>query len=168
VELASCKILPLPWWARDMSLTNTGLSGLNFLIVVKMSGRCVSRCVERESYLQFSMTEMQCYSGPMYCTDSSAWKGLTDPHSTYRGTKQVFGKGIYLNKLTALFQFFTAVSLRARRPGFDSRQGQSWDFFSPTPSRPTLRPTQLPIQWVSGALTPEIKQPGRGTDYSRP
>jgi len=48
-----------------MSLTNTGLSGLNFLIVVKMSGRCVSRCVERESYLQFSMTEMQCYSGPM-------------------------------------------------------------------------------------------------------
>jgi hypothetical protein len=52
--------------------------------------------------------------------------------------------------------------LRAGRPGFDSRQ----DFFFSTSSRPTLEPTQLPIQWVPGgwAISPGVKRPGRGAD----
>jgi hypothetical protein len=35
-------------------------------------------------------------------------------------------------------------------------------------SRPALGPTQPPIQWVSGALSPGIKRPGREADYSPP
>jgi hypothetical protein len=31
-----------------------------------------------------------------------------------------------------------------------------------------LEPTQPPIQWVSGALSPEVKRPGREADYSLP
>jgi len=31
-------------------------------------------------------------------------------------------------------------------------------------SRPVLVPTQLPIQWVPGALTPRVERPGREAD----
>jgi hypothetical protein len=37
-----------------------------------------------------------------------------------------------------------------------------------TLSRPALRPTQPPIQWVPGALSPGVKQPGREADHSPP
>jgi len=40
-------------------------------------------------------------------------------------------------------------------PGIESREGR--DF--PDPSRPALRPTQLPIQWVPG-LFPVGKEAG--------
>jgi hypothetical protein len=39
--------------------------------------------------------------------------------------------------------------LSAERPGFDFRQSQGFFLFSAA-SRPTFRPTQPPIQWVSG------------------
>jgi hypothetical protein len=35
-------------------------------------------------------------------------------------------------------------------------------------SRPALGPTQLPIQWVPGALSLGIKRPGREADQSAP
>jgi hypothetical protein len=35
-------------------------------------------------------------------------------------------------------------------------------------SRPALGLTQTPIQWVTGALSPEVKQPGREADHSAP
>jgi hypothetical protein len=35
-------------------------------------------------------------------------------------------------------------------------------------SRPALEPTQAPIQWVLGALSPVVKQPGHEADHSRP
>jgi hypothetical protein len=36
-------------------------------------------------------------------------------------------------------------------------------------SRPVLRPTQRPVQWVPGVLSPEFKgQPGRDADHSPP
>jgi hypothetical protein len=35
-------------------------------------------------------------------------------------------------------------------------------------SRPALEPTQPPIQWVLGALSLEIKRPGREADHSPP
>jgi len=38
----------------------------------------------------------------------------------------------------------------------------------PTASRTILGPTQPPIQWVRGALSLGVKQPGREADYSHP
>jgi len=60
------------------------------------------------------------------------------------------------------------TNLRAGRPGFSSRQGQSWNFFFSTASRPALRPTQPPIQRVLGTLTPGVKRSGRDVNYSHP
>jgi hypothetical protein len=37
-----------------------------------------------------------------------------------------------------------------------------------TSSRPALGPTQPPIQWVPGALSPSVKRPGREADHSPP
>jgi hypothetical protein len=37
-----------------------------------------------------------------------------------------------------------------------------------TRSRPALRATQLPIQWLPGTLYPEVKRPGREADHSSP
>jgi hypothetical protein len=49
--------------------------------------------------------------------------------------------------------------------GFDSRNRQDNFLFS-TASRSNLGPTQAPIQWVPGALTPGIKRQGREADHS--
>jgi hypothetical protein len=53
----------------------------------------------------------------------------------------------------------------AGRLRFDSRQGQEIFLYSTT-SRLTLEPTQPPIQWVPGALSPGVKQPWREADHS--
>jgi hypothetical protein len=49
----------------------------------------------------------------------------------------------------------------------DSVPGRGKRFFS-TASRPTLGPTQPPVQWVPGALSLGVKQSGRETDHSPP
>jgi hypothetical protein len=54
-----------------------------------------------------------------------------------------------------------SVWLRAVRSGFDPRQGQRIFFLAPE-SRPALRPTQPPIQWVPGVISPGGKARGRG------
>jgi len=59
------------------------------------------------------------------------------------------------------------TKLRAGRPGFDSRQGQGISLFATT-SILALRPTQPPIQWVTGAISPWVKRPGREADHSSP
>jgi hypothetical protein len=41
-------------------------------------------------------------------------------------------------------------------------------FLFSTSSRPALGPTQPPIQWVTGALFPRVKRPGRESDHSPP
>jgi hypothetical protein len=50
------------------------------------------------------------------------------------------------------------------RSGFDPRQTQ--EIFPLTSvSRPALEPTQPPVQWVPGVLSP---RPGRDADHSPP
>jgi hypothetical protein len=51
--------------------------------------------------------------------------------------------------------------------GFDSRWGLGIFLFT-TVSRTALGPTQPPIQWVPGALSLGVKQPGREADHSPP
>jgi hypothetical protein len=55
--------------------------------------------------------------------------------------------------------------LRAGRPSSDLRCGQGFILFA-TVFRPALIPTQPPIQLISGALSPGVKQLGRGAYHS--
>jgi hypothetical protein len=57
--------------------------------------------------------------------------------------------------------------LQDGRQGFDSRQGQEIFLYS-TASRPALGPTQPPIQWVPGELSPGVKRLRREGDHSPP
>jgi hypothetical protein len=47
-----------------------------------------------------------------------------------------------------------------------SSLGRGWEFFSYHHDEATLGPTQLPIQWMSGALGLELKRLGREADHS--
>jgi hypothetical protein len=51
--------------------------------------------------------------------------------------------------------------------GLDSRRGLGIFLFT-TASRTALGPTQLPIQWVSRALSLGVKRPGREADHLPP
>jgi hypothetical protein len=51
--------------------------------------------------------------------------------------------------------------------GIESRQGLGIFLFT-TASRTALGPSHPPIQWVPGALFPEVKRPGREADHSPP
>jgi hypothetical protein len=51
--------------------------------------------------------------------------------------------------------------------GLDSWQGKEIFLYSIAP-RLTLGPTQPPIQWITGALSPEVKWLGREGDHSLP
>jgi hypothetical protein len=59
--------------------------------------------------------------------------------------------------------------LRAgRRRDRSSSLGRAKNFLFSKSSRPALGATQLPIQWVPGALSPAVKRSGREADHSTP
>jgi hypothetical protein len=49
--------------------------------------------------------------------------------------------------------------------GYEFRQELGILLFT-TAFRPALEPTQPPVQWVTGALSLGLRQPGRETDHS--
>jgi hypothetical protein len=55
-----------------------------------------------------------------------------------------------------------------RRKGWSSSSGGVKNFLFSTLSRPTVGSTETPIQWVPGALSPEVKRPVRKADQSPP
>jgi hypothetical protein len=62
----------------------------------------------------------------------------------------------------------SSVGIAATRsPKFDSQQGQEI-FLSSTAARLDLGPTQPPIQWIPGTLSPGVKQQRREADHSSP
>jgi hypothetical protein len=67
------------------------------------------------------------------------------------------GVDIFLRKVCSL-----STDLRAGRPGIDSRQCKIF-IFSAT-SKPGLRPTQSPIQWVPGTISLGVKRQGCEAD----
>jgi len=54
--------------------------------------------------------------------------------------------------------------LQAGLLGFDSRKGQGIVLVT-TASRPALRTTQPPIQWLPGAICPWVRRPGREANH---
>jgi hypothetical protein len=60
-----------------------------------------------------------------------------------------------------------SVERQARRPGFDSWQGQEI-FLCATASRQVPEPTQPPVQLVRGAFSQGVERPGREADHSPP
>jgi hypothetical protein len=52
--------------------------------------------------------------------------------------------------------------------GQGSNPGKGKIFLFPTTSRLALGPTQSPIQWVMGTISPGIKRPGHETNHSPP
>jgi hypothetical protein len=59
----------------------------------------------------------------------------------------------------------TGWTIGVRR--FESRRGLGIFLFT-TASRPVLKPTQPPTQWVSGALSLGVRRPRREADHSPP
>jgi hypothetical protein len=52
--------------------------------------------------------------------------------------------------------------------GWGSFPGRGKIFLFYIASRPALGPTQPPIQWILGAVSPWVKRPGREADHSPP
>jgi hypothetical protein len=83
--------------------------------------------------------------------------------ASLRSLETNVGGGPHIWLLPVTFTFLPrrcGDGLRDGRPGFYSR-------FS-TASRPALWPTQPPIQWVPGTLSPGVKRQGREADHSPP
>jgi hypothetical protein len=60
----------------------------------------------------------------------------------------------------------TGYGLDDRGVGIRVPMGGSKNFYFSMSSTPALGPTQPPMQWVPGALSPRVKRAGRETDHS--
>jgi hypothetical protein len=113
------------------------------------------------------------HTAPKYATPQYIHTGFENhPVSYAMGTgdfpRELCGRSvklfIYFHILTSSRMpavCFHCISTRYRLDGLriEFRLGRDLH-----PSRPTLGPTQLSVQWVPG-LFPRVKRPGRGVDY---
>jgi hypothetical protein len=58
--------------------------------------------------------------------------------------------------------------LRARRLGFNSRQGQSFSLLHSGQAGSGAHPASYSVGTGGGAISPEVKRPGREADHSSP
>jgi hypothetical protein len=91
----------------------------------------------------------------------SQFRGYIAYLCCFCGCKERFGRKF------AIFIVISATGWTIGVLGFDSRLGLGILPFT-TASRMALGPTQPPTQWVSGALSLEVKRPGPKTDHSPP
>jgi hypothetical protein len=75
--------------------------------------------------------------------------------------------GIYYSYRSRDSSFGITTRPQAARSGFDSRQGLGIFLFA-TASRPAVRPTQPPIQWVPGVTSTRVKWLGHEAEHSAP
>jgi hypothetical protein len=94
---------------------------------------------------------------------------------TPKGTNQFKSNWSNLRLLKVYTQIWAPTGLiRSRDISVDILKGSGATrpgckiFLFPTVSTPVLKPTQPPIQWVPGALSPRVKRPGREADHSPP
>jgi hypothetical protein len=60
----------------------------------------------------------------------------------------------------------TGRRVQAGPPGLKFRHGLCESFLFATAFRPALEPTDPPVQWELGALSPRVKRPEREDDHS--
>jgi hypothetical protein len=94
------------------------------------------------------------------------WK-LYEKYQFFVRTSHFYGKKIELSFLWNMGCTGSPVRLQAGRPEFESRHGQR-DFLFATAYRSSLGPTEVPIQWVPGVLSPRVKRPVPKADHSPP
>jgi len=91
--------------------------------------------------------------------------------SNWRIPHQNWGTGSRTKLNEVNYEICSSVSIEirlwARRPWFNFRHGK-WVSLFATASRPTLQPTQPPMQLLPWALTPVGKLPGRKADHCPP
>jgi hypothetical protein len=78
-----------------------------------------------------------------------------------------FCLGYYYKYLKTVARSGLALDYGLDGRWFESRQKLGIFLFT-TVSRPTLGPTQPPIQWIPGALSLGVKRPGREANHSPP
>jgi hypothetical protein len=76
-------------------------------------------------------------------------------------------KSTLLSKQEPGYRSPTELSYGPDDRGFESKEGLGIFLFN-TASKPALGPTQLPIQWVTGAPYLWLKQTGCEADHSSP
>jgi hypothetical protein len=106
-------------------------------------------------------TSLAFIAGPLTSNDS--FMSDRNISSTYMHMRMV----AHATSLTGRFHFTGAGIAQLVLRRFDSWQRQEIFLFSTT-SIPALGPTQPPIQWVPGALSPGVKRQGREADHSPP
>jgi hypothetical protein len=134
------------------------------------------QCVPGSLYLGVKRPGREVDRSPLSSAEvKNAWIYTSTPQYSFTASCPVKAQGQFYFTLLyftfhiwrlslpfAVLHFLLDYGLDDR--GFESRQGLGTFPFTTT-SRPALGLTQLPMQWVPGALSLGIKRPGRETDH---